>query len=252
MDPDRELIKPYGGKLVNLVVQGEEREDILKRAPSLRHIQLTQRNLCDLELLATGAFSPVKQFLGEEDYRRVLADMRLADGTLFPIPITLAVEPSADIYVGAEIALTDQRNDLLAVMQVQEMYEWSWEQEARSVCGTTDARHPLVAEMQTWPKLYVSGGLQVVALPKYYDFGRLRLTPLEVRQKLFALGHQRVVAFQTRNPMHRAHEELTKRAMQQIDGALLLHPVVGMTKAGDIDHYTRVQSYKALTEKYYD
>jgi sulfate adenylyltransferase len=252
MELDNQLIAPYGGELVNLLVSREERDDTITRASLLPHIQLTLRNLCDLELLATGAFSPVKQFLGREDYRSVLTDMRLANGTLFPIPITLAVEPSADIYVGGEIALTDQRNDLLAIMQVDEMYEWSWEEEALLICGTTDLRHPLVAEMQTWRKLYVSGGLRVLALPKYYDFRRLRLTPLEVRRKLSALGHQRVVAFQTRNPMHRAHEELTKRAMQKINGCLLLHPVVGMTKPGDIDHYTRVQSYESLSEKYYD
>ena len=118
--------------------------------------------------------------------------------------------------------------------------------------GTTDPRHPLVAEMENWGELCISGEIKVVRLPKYYDFRRLRLTPAEVRARLTELGHEKVVAFQTRNPMHRAHEEMTKRAMQRIDGALLLHPVVGMTKAGDIDHYTRVQSYKALTEKYYD
>jgi len=251
-EPITKLIEPYGGKLVNLLATHEEREDIISRAPMLPHIQLTQRNRCDLELLATGAFSPVKQFLGREDYRSVLSDMRLADGTLFPIPITLAIEPRADIHLGGEIALTDQRNDLLAIMQVEEMYQWSWEEEARLVCGTTDLRHPLVAEMQTWGKLCISGELRLLALPKYYDFRSLRLTPREVRQKLSALGHHNVVAFQTRNPMHRAHEELTKRAMQQIDGALLLHPVVGMTKPGDIDHYTRVQSYQALTKHYYD
>lgn len=252
MELGKELITPYGGNLVNLLASGREREEIISRAPGLPHIQLTHRNLCDLELLATGAFSPLKEFLGEEDYRSVLANMRLADGTLFPIPITLAVQTSADIYVGGEIALTDLRNDLLAVMQVEEIYGWSWEEEAQLVYGTTDLSHPLVAEMQTWGKSYVSGQLRVVALPKYYDFQRLRLTPLEVRQKLSALGHRQVVAFQTRNPMHRAHEELTKRAMRQIDGCLLLHPVVGMTKPGDIDHFTRVQSYEALSQKYYD
>jgi sulfate adenylyltransferase len=190
--------------------------------------------------------------MGKADYLSVLESMRLADGTLFPIPITLPVAPGANFFEGAEIALADEHNDLLAIMRVEEIFEWSREQEAKLAYGTTDPRHPLVAEMEKWGELCISGEMQVVRLPKYYDFRRLRLTPAEVRARLVELGHKNVVAFQTRNPMHRAHEEMTKRAMQQIDGALLLHPVVGMTKAGDIDHYTRVQSYKALTEKYYD
>ncbi len=248
----KELIKPYGGNLVDLLVAEDEREAIMNRAALLPRIQLTQRNLCDLELLATGGFSPMRKFMGQADHQSVVHSMRLADGTLFPIPITLPVSKNLNLSHGAEIALADQHNDLLAIMHVEEIYEWDRDEEARLVYGTTDPRHPLVAEMQGWGEVCISGELKVVRLPKYYDFRRLRLTPAEVRTRLTELGHERVVAFQTRNPMHRAHEELTKRAMQQIDGALLLHPVVGMTKAGDIDHYTRVQSYKALTEKYFD
>ncbi len=247
-----DLITPYGGALVDLLVPQAERELIMNRATLLPRIQLTQRNLCDLELMATGGFSPLRRFMGREDYECVLRSMRLADGTLFPIPITLPVAKSLDLSEGTEIALADEHNDLLAIMRVEEIYEWDRDEEAKSVYGTTDPRHPLVAEMERWGDLCISGELKVIRLPKYYDFRRLRLTPAEVRARLVELGHERVVAFQTRNPMHRAHEEMTKRAMRKIDGALLLHPVVGMTKAGDIDHYTRVQSYKALTEKYYD
>ena len=247
-----QLIEPYGGKLIDLLVPSEEREAVMSRAGMLPRLQLTQRNICDLELLATGAFSPLDKFMGKDDYRRVLEEMRLAGGTLFPIPITLAVDPTSGILSGSEIALADQRNDLLAIMRVEEVYEWNMEEEARLAYGTADLRHPLTAEMQTWGKVCISGELRVLALPKNYGFRRLRLTPLEVRQKLEALGHERVVAFQTRNPMHRAHEELSKRAAQQVGGTLLLHPVVGMTKAGDIDHYTRVQSYIALVQNYYD
>jgi sulfate adenylyltransferase len=246
------LITPYGGKLIDLLVSEAEREAELNRATLLPRIQLTPRNLCDLELLATGGFSPLRKFMGREDYRSVLRSMRLADGTLFPIPITLPVAKSLNISEGGEVALADEHNDLLAVMRVEEIFEWDREAEVKSVYGTTDPRHPLVAEMQVWGDVCISGELKVIRLPKYYDFRRLRLTPSEVRAMLAEMGHERVVAFQTRNPMHRAHEELTKRAVQQIDGALLIHPVVGMTKAGDIDHYTRVQSYKVLTEKYYD
>ena len=251
-DHAAELIQPYGGKLVDLLAVGEERESIMSRATLLPRLQLTQRNLCDLELLATGAFSPLRKFMGKDDYLSVLESMRLANGTLFPIPITLTVAPNPNISEGAEIALADEHNDLLAIMRVEEIFQWNREQEAKLAYGTTDPRHPLVAEMEKWGELCISGEMQVVRLPKYYDFRRLRLTPAEVRARITELGHEKVVAFQTRNPMHRAHEEMTKRAMQQIGGALLLHPVVGMTKAGDIDHYTRVQSYKALTEKYYD
>ena len=251
-DHATKLIQPYGGELVDLLAAGDERERIMSRAALLPRLQLTQRNLCDFELLATGAFSPLRKFMGRDDYLSVLESMRLADGTLFPIPITLPVAPNPKICEGAEIALADEHNDLLAIMRVEEIYEWNREQEAKAAYGTTDPRHPLVAEMEKWGELCISGEIKVVRLPKYYDFRRLRLTPAEVRARLAELGHAKVVAFQTRNPIHRAHEEMTKRAMQQIEGALLLHPVVGMTKAGDIDHYTRVQSYKALTEKYYD
>src|SRR5829696_1396841 len=251
-DHATELIQPYGGELVDLLAAGEERESIMSRAALLPRLQLTQRNLCDLELLATGAFSPLKKFMGRDDYLSVLESMRLADGTLFPIPITLPVAPNPNISEGAEIALADEHNDLLAIMRVEEIYEWNREQEAKAAYSTTDPRHPLVAEMENWGELCISGEIKVVRLPKYYDFRRLRLTPAEVRAGLAELGHEEVVAFQTRNPMHRAHEEMTKRAVQQIDGSLLLHPVVGMTKAGDIDHYTRVQSYKVLVDKYYD
>jgi sulfate adenylyltransferase len=246
------LIKPYGGNLVDLLVPNAERESIISLAAQLPRIQLTQRNLCDLELLATGAFSPLNKFMGREDYLRVVQDMRLADGTLFPIPITLPVASTHNISAGAEIALADEHNDLLAIMRVEEVYEWDRDEQAKLVYGTTDLRHPLVAEMQAWGEVCISGELKVVRLPRYYDFRRLRMTPAEVRTALSELGHENVVAFQTRNPLHRAHEEMTKRAMQRINGALLLHPVVGMTKAGDIDHYTRVQSYKALVDKHYD
>ncbi len=246
------LIEPYGGKLINLLVSGEEKQNLKNRAARLPRVQLTPRNLCDLELLANGGFSPLNRFLGKADYRRVIEESRLADGALFPIPITLAVEPSADIHLDDEIGLADQHNDLLAVMRIEEIYEWDLQEEALLTYGTTDLRHPLVAEMHSWGKLCLSGELQVLDLPRHYDFRRLRLTPLQVRHRLADLGHERVVAFQTRNPLHRAHEEMSRRAAQQIDGALLLHPVVGMTKAGDIDHYTRVQSYEVLAKKYYD
>jgi sulfate adenylyltransferase len=247
------LIEPYGGTLVNLLVPTEEIAEWRSRARSLPRIQLSARNVCDLELLATGGFSPLTRFMGKADYQSVLTQMRLASGALIPIPVTLAIDDSTTgVSLDAEIALADTSNNLLALMRVEEIYEWDREEEARAVYGTTDLRHPLVAEMHSWGKLYISGSLRVIALPRHYDFQSLRLTPAEVRDKLVALKHQNVVAFQTRNPLHRAHEELTARAARQINGALLLHPVVGLTKPGDIDHFTRVRSYKALAERYYE
>jgi len=246
-----ELIAPYGGKLINLLVRGEERDEVIRKASHLPSIQLSSRSLCDIELLATGAFSPLDRFMGKADYTRVLEDMRLADGTLFPIPITLPIAVQPD-QVGKEIALRSPSNELIAVLLVEELFEWDLTFEALQVFGTTDVRHPLVAEMASWAKLYVSGPLKVLNLPKHYDFPEFRRTPEEVRKALRAMGYANVVAFQTRNPIHRAHEELTKRAADQVRGALLIHPVVGLTKPGDIDHYTRVRAYKVLVEKYYD
>jgi sulfate adenylyltransferase len=248
----KDLIEPYGGTLVNLLVAAEEQEELHARAARLPRLQLRARSICDLELLATGGFSPLQRFMGQADYERVLEELRLSDGTLFPLPITLPVKEDDGLKLDKEIALADQHNNLLAVMRVEELYRWDREREARLAYGTLDSRHPLVAEMNSWGGLYVSGALSVLALPRYFDFRSLRLRPAEVRARLAALGHANVVAFQTRNPLHRAHEELTRRAAATVDGSLLLHPVVGMTKPGDIDHFTRVRSYKVLAERHYE
>lgn len=149
------LISPYGGELVDLLVLDEGRIELVHRANELPSIQLTPRSLCDLELLSTGAFSPLDRFMGQADYRRVLGEMRLNDGTLFPIPITLPVTEADGIRIGDEIALRSARNELLAVMTVEEVYEWDPLIEAEHVCGTTDARHPLVAEMHAWGRTYI-------------------------------------------------------------------------------------------------
>lgn len=246
------LISPYRGKLVNLLVSEKGREELASKANEFLSLRLSFRSLCDLELLATGAFSPLKRFMGKADYERVLEEMRLEDGTLFPIPITLPVQDSHSIPVGKEIALRSPNNELIAVMLVEEIFEWNFEDEALKVYETTDFYHPLVAEMASWGRSYISGPLKVVNLPKHYDFSELRHTPSQLRSLLKKLGYSNVVAFQTRNPMHRVHEELTKRAQEKIEGTFLLHPVVGTTRPQDIDHYTRVQTYKVLVENYYD
>jgi sulfate adenylyltransferase len=246
------LITPYGGKLVNLLAADEERTDLAERAVHLASAQLSPRSLCDLELLSTGAFSPLDRFMGKVDYTRVIEEMRLQNGTLFPIPITLPVSDIVAVQIGQEIALRSPKNDLLAVMMVEEIYEWNVQTEAHCVLRTEDVRHPLMSEMSSWGRYYISGSLKVLNLPIHYDFTELRNTPTQVRAALEKLGSSNVVAFQTRNPIHRAHEELTKRAAAQIGGSLLIHPVVGMTKPGDVDHYTRVRAYRALFERYYD
>ncbi len=248
----QELITPYGERLVDLRLPAEVGGELKHHAASLPYIQLSERALCDLELLATGGFSPLETFLGREDYKRVLAEMRLADGTLFPIPLTLTVSKESSITLDHEIALRDSYNNSLALLRVTEIFVWDRDQEARAVCGTADPRHPLVAEMNSWGDLCITGTLQVLDLPTRYDFRNLRMTPAQVRNELKRIGQGNVVAFQTRNPLHRAHEEMTKRAAQAVDGTLLLHPAIGLTKPGDIEHYTRVRSYKALTELYYD
>ena len=245
------VIAPYGGALIDLLVPAELREDRKAYASTLPSIQLSPRAVCDLELLATGAFSPLDRFMGSSDYARVLGEMRLADGTLFPIPITLPVEPSDLLQLDRDIALRDLKNNLLAIMTIEEIYGWNRDEFAAAVAGTLDLKHPLVAELGRWGTLNLSGRLEVLSLPIHYDFRELRLTPAQTRERLTAYGRANVVAFQTRNPLHRAHEALTKRAIEAVDGVLLLHPVVGMTKPGDVDHYTRVRTYRALVNHYY-
>jgi sulfate adenylyltransferase len=246
------LVPPHGGVLVDLLATEEALPDLRAAATRLPSIQLSDRTVCDLELLATGAFSPLDRFLGRADYERVLEEMRLAGGQLFPIPVTLPVGDGGAVKLDSEIALRDSKNNLLATMTVEEAYPWDREEFARRVLGTTDAKHPLLAESRRWGPVNLSGKLTVLSLPPHHDFQALRFTPAQVRARLAAFGRRNVVAFQTRNPMHRVHEELTKRAARAVDGVLLLHPSVGMTKPGDVDHYTRVRTYQALARHHYE
>ena len=188
--------------------------------------------------------------MGRADYRNVLDKMRLADGHLFPIPVTLSVEDA--IREGADIALRDQKNNIVAVMTVEECFEWDAAEFCGKVLGTEDPSHPLVAEVNGWGKFNISGRPRVIELPRHYDFPELRLTPREARARLETFGNKNVVAFQTRNPLHRGHEAMIKRALELARGVLLLHPAAGITKPGDIDFYSRVRTYNVLTEKYLD
>jgi sulfate adenylyltransferase len=238
--------------LIDLLIPEEDQHDVKESAAQLPSLRLSSRSVCDLELLAVGGFSPLDRFMAKEDHQRVIDEMRLCDGHLLPIPITLPVEPGEAIKLDQEIALRDSNNNLLAIMTIEEIYPWDLDEVAEKVFGTLDLRHPLVAEMHRWGRLNISGQLRVLALPPHYDFKDIRMTPTQTREKLREIGYSNVVAFQTRNPLHRIHEEITKRAVQAVDGVLLLHPVVGMTKPGDVDHYTRVRTYKALASRYYE
>ena len=246
------LIPPYGDSLVSLVVVAEQQEELKARGSELPSIQISERSACDLEMLACGAFSPLDHFVTKEEHESILEEMRLPSGHLFPIPLPLPVNGDPDLHLDRAIALRNVKNELLGILTVEEIYEWDVAEVSQKVFGTTDPKHPLVSEMRRWGKLNLSGRLHLLPSPPYYDFEDLRLTPIEVRNRLEQMGRANVVAFQTRNPLHRAHEELTKRATAQVDGVLLLHPVVGMTKPGDIDHYTRVRTYKVLADRYYD
>lgn len=254
MSSDRRelLISPYGGHLVDLLVPPSEREALMAHATSLPSLQLTSRNVCDLELLATGAFSPLTTFMGKSDYDGVLQQMRLHSGLLWPLPITLTADPKSVPSCGEQVALRDLTYNVLAVMEIHEIFHWDPIKEATLAYGTSDIKHPMVAEMGTWGRVCISGPLRVLQLPKYYDFPAWRHTPRQLRSRLQSLGQCNVVGFQTRNPLHRVHEEMTKRAAEAVNGVLVLHPVVGLTKPGDVDHYTRARVYIALYEQYYD
>ena len=251
--PTDTLIAPHGGALSNLIVSEERAATLKEDALNYPSVALTPRQLCDVELLLNGGFSPLQGFLNRADYESVVETMRLTDGTLWPMPITLDVdEATADsLNPGDKLALRDQTGLLLAVMTVEDTWQPDKTREAEKVFGKADKAHPAVAYlMDQAGDYYVGGTLEGVALPKHYDFQDLRLTPQELRAQFEAEGKTQVVAFQTRNPMHRAHKELTDRAAAEIGGHLLIHPVVGMTKPGDIDYYTRVRCYKHLLDHY--
>jgi sulfate adenylyltransferase len=247
------LIEPHGGTLVDLVA-GSERSDEL-RAASRDWVSwdLTDRQLCDLELILNGGFSPLTGFMTRQDYEGVRDDMRLGNGTIFPIPITLDVSESfaEGLSAGDTVALRDPEGVMLAALHVEDVWTPDKEEEAARVFGTDSSEHPGVDYLfnQAGP-VYVGGRLEGVQLPQHYDFRELRRTPVQLRETFAELGWRQVVAFQTRNPMHRAHQEITLRGATEAGANLLIHPVVGMTKPGDVDHFTRVRCYQALLPRY--
>ena len=248
------LIAPHGGELIQLQVPADYAAELKSHSKEWPSWDLTARQLCDLELLMNGGFSPLRGFMNRKDYEGVCHNMRLADGTLWPMPITLDVteELASKLKPGSSrIALRDPEGVMLAVLNVQDVWQPDRTAEAKAVFNSTSSAHPgadyAINKSNPW---YVGGTIQGVQSPSHYDFRALRLTPAELRGEFKRLGWIRVVAFQTRNPMHRAHVELTMRAAKRVEANLLIHPSVGMTKPGDVDYFIRTRCYQLLLAKY--
>ena len=248
------LISPHGGELVNLIVDEERAAELKTQSRDFPSWDLTARHIRDLELLLNGGFSPLRGFMNKADYEGVCHNMRLTSGLIWSIPITLDVSESfaKDLKQGSsKIALRDAEGVMLAVLHVEDVWQPDRRAEAKAVFNSTSPVHPgvnyLLNKENPW---YVGGHVEGLQPPAHYDFKNLRLTPAELRVEFARLGWRRVVAFQTRNPMHRAHVELTLRAAKQVETNLLLHPAVGVTKLGDVDYFTRVRCYQRLLTKY--
>jgi sulfate adenylyltransferase len=240
VETEPHLIAPHGGYLVDRTGPAPD------RVARLEQVQLTSRELSDLDMLACGALSPLEGFMGRDDYERVLEDMRLAKGLPWALPVCLAVdrEPQDD-----EVALTDQWGKPVALLEVDELFEYDKEREARGAFRTTDESHPGVARLYAQKPLYLAGRVTVFERAEP-AFPELALDPADTRRIFAERGWRRVVGFQTRNPIHRAHEYLTKGALETVDG-LLIHPLVGDTKSDDVPAATRVECYRVLLENYY-
>jgi len=247
-----ETIPAHGGRLIDLLAAGDEAKSLRERAAGLRTVALNSRSLSDVELLATGGYSPLDGFMTQDDYRAVVDGMHLAGGLPWPMPITLAVsdEQAAAIKEGEEVALTDETGRILGLLEVREKFGYDKKAEANGVYRTEDDAHPGVAVLYEQGDTLLGGPLRVIERPHYDDFPQYRLTPAQTRAAFTELGWKTVVGFQTRNPVHRAHEYIQKAAMEIVDG-LLLHPLVGDTKAGDIPADVRMRCYEVLIENYY-
>jgi sulfate adenylyltransferase len=251
--PPVKLIKPHGGTLINRVLTGDAREDALARAASLTKIQLNDLNLADLEMISNGALSPLTGYMGHADYESVVHNLHLSNGLPWSIPVTLAVskEIADSIREGQEVALVEGDN-ILAILEVQEKYTYNKEVEAEKVYRTTEDAHPGVARLYKQGEVLLAGPVHLINYPQrtHNEFPDLRYTPEQTRAIFAERGWRRVVGFQTRNPIHRAHEYIQKTALEIVDG-LLLHPLVGETKSDDVPAAVRVESYRAILASYY-
>ncbi|MDZ7332645.1 MAG: sulfate adenylyltransferase [candidate division KSB1 bacterium] len=248
------LVPPHGGKLKPLLVSSEQKAEESHRARSLQQVRMSSRETSDLIMLGIGAFSPLDGFIRHDDYVSVVKSMQLANGILWPIPITLAVtKAQADaIKVNEEIALVDdESSELMGIMRVEEKYGYDKEFEASQVFRTTDAAHPGVAKIYAQPEVYLAGPVKVLSEGGYPErFGSYYARPAETRAIFAQLGWEKVAAFQTRNPIHRSHEYVTKIALEVSDG-ILIHPLVGKLKDDDIPADVRMKCYEVLLENYY-
>ena len=245
------LIKPHGGVLINREATGARRTRLLEAAKSLPRIELSARENSDLEMIATGSFSPLEGFLNEADYVAVRDNLRLQNGTAWTLPVTLAVSPAKadELNVNSDVAL--YQNDLpLGVLHLEEKYSYDKRLEAEKVYRTTDANHPGVAAVYAQGEILLGGKITLLNHSPDSSFAEYRQTPAETRELFTIRGWRRVVAFQTRNPVHRAHEYIQKCALEITDG-LLLHPLVGETKADDIPAAVRIETYEAILDAYY-
>lgn len=250
---EKHLNSPHGGDLVDLMAETQRSAEIQAKSRDWPSWDLTTRQLCDLELLLNGGFSPLRGFMCRSDYEGVCQKMRLADGNLWPMPITLDVpeEFARSVKPGGMVALRDPEGVMLAAMHIEDVWQPDLRAEAQSVFGSVSVNHPGVAHLlQKSHPWYLGGHLEGLERPHHYDFRSLRLNPAELRAEFNRLGWRKIVAFQTRNPMHRAHQELTLRAAKQAGANLLINPSVGMTKPGDVEYYVRVRCYQELLPKY--
>lgn len=246
------LIEPHGGKLVNRIVEGKERDALLEEIPHLKKVVLNDREVSDLELIAIGGFSPLEGFMTRDDYHNVVDTMKLTSGLPWTIPITLSVtrEEADTLQVGKDVALVDKDGTVLGVLHLEEKYPHDKDKEATEVYGTSDTAHPGVARLFEMGDVLLGGKVSVLNRPKHRDFLKYRLDPAETRRVFKERGWKRVVGFQTRNPIHRAHEYIQKCALETVDG-LLIHPIVGETKGDDIPAHIRMRCYEVLIENYY-
>lgn len=246
------IIAPHGGILVNREIKDERRKELIEETKAMKSIVLNPWSISDLELIAIGGFSPLTGFMGEEDYKSVVEDLRLSDGLVWSIPITLSVaeEEASQLEIGSNIALYGEDNRLYGVLELEEKFTYDKEKEAHLVYGTTDVDHPGVKRVYEKGKVNLSGPIHLINRPAHDEFEDFHLDPSETRIMFQELGWKTVVGFQTRNPVHRAHEYIQKAALESVDG-LLLNPLVGETKADDIPADVRMESYQTILKYYY-
>ena len=243
---------PHGGSLVNRELQGEALRSAMAHAKDLPRLTLDERELSDLEMIGVGALSPLTGFMRRLDYETVVESMRLSDGLIWAMPVTKAVttEEAASLKEGQEVTLVDESGEAMAIMQVTDIYSYDKKREAEKCFGTTEDKHPGVARLYAQGDMLIGGPVQVLRRPTYSLFNEYRLTPMETRRAMDEKGWKTVVGFQTRNPVHRAHEYLQKVALETIDG-LLLHPLVGATKSDDVPADVRMKTYEEILAHYY-